>query len=785
MKFRDIREGIKVAKARRLAQGKSGGALSVKGGRVSEAQHVDLLGRIQAFHGFWGGTSPVVDPRIVEFVVNAAFVDPTVSNTRKFLKHLTATKLKVVISDRSKGDIKRIHARLNDLSKRINKRSGGMRVLIQRYIDQLLTTGAISAEDVIADDLSRVDDVVLIPTQSIRFKYENGAWQPYQASARGTNDIKLNSETFRYLAAETMQGNPYAIPPFLSSCLYVLLDQDITGNLRYIFKKFGLMGLVRVLVNLPEGFDSEDPEDVQKMNALLQQRLDNLNTNFDKNLLVMPNDSEMDVTSPVDSARSAPGMMDRVTEKISIGAGVHPALSGPSDRPADKFANVIYRTAVHQAESYQGLCEDAIEDTYELDLVLGGIDPAGMSAEFEHNPAFDPLSESQARTTKIAGDLLLLDRGAISIEDVAQEYSGKPAFNPDRAYGGKEDTGYVPNLNSQQIHSQQIKQISRVEFDVSSGGLKVVMPFLGSIHSQQIKQIEQIRMLSGEVDRELERRMRKYVDKLKSHLKAAGEAAIIAAVKLVDTSDYRYFKNADEFAKRAWDEIAGAVGEVMSDEAVAGMVGAMVNETYRYYRLHEASVWGGRAPIAFAFGQKDYRTLQAVKGFDSFYLGKYVESKSAQQSGLAFLKEQYLEKGEGLFGRADKEVLEAFRDSLGLTMDDINLYQTRRIVDTSVVRMRSYGQLNQMWEAGVSKAKWVRVGDYDCPICNPFDGMEWDITNSIERVDREIGMTPEEFASYIKNEVPSGVRFDPQSALDLGDQPPLHPNCKCRMVAVV
>lgn len=417
-------------------------AVGVRAGRTSDPQMTDLLGRVEIWNKYWQTLTPTVNQTIVEFMINAGFVDATLSNVRKFLKHLTATKLRFTISDRPEADMKRIQERIEIFREGIN-----LNLLVQHLIDQMLLTGALSYEDVILEDLSGVDELAVVPAQVIRFRYENKRWQAYQTSTAGSQDIKMPELTYHYAAIEKMQGSPYAIPPFIAAARHVLVNQDIDDNLRFIFRKFGMLGLVSYLVNMPEGYDWQDPAQRQMLNDVIAARAEDFSKDYYKGVQVGPNDGVFNVTSTTNDSRGAADLMDRVAEKTHAGGGVHGGLLGQSNRPADTFANVIYRIAVHQGESYQQALARELGNSVRLHLTLGGENPAGVKAEFEANPAFDPLSESQARTTEISGDMMMLERGACSIEDLAQKHYGKPAFDPERAYGqayGGAD--YVPQV---------------------------------------------------------------------------------------------------------------------------------------------------------------------------------------------------------------------------------------------------------------------------------------------------------------------------------------------------
>jgi len=805
---KDIKRAARAVK-RELGSRRSSALAARAGRQISEPSQADIYGSIQRFNDMWAnwGASATADERLVSFCCQVSFLDPTVVSARRFLKNLIHTKLKTVIDDRSDSDTQKIINRLNDTSKRLR-----LNLMAQQLIDQALSTGAFSHEAVIGKSGDRVDRTVLVPTQSIKFKLQNQKWVPHQRQSDG-KDVELPEETYRYTPNESAQGSPYGIPTFISAISSVLQMVDIDDNLKYIFKKYGLLGMVTALISPPDDYDSGNPDDVARLNQTIADRLNDFAQNYKQGLMIGPNDMEMNIVSPTSNTRGADALIDRVAERIHSGTVGNGALIGQSDRPADKFANVIYRIAVLMALSFQVVAAEDLTWLLAIDLALAGIDPTGVRSEYEENPAFDPLAEKQGRTTEIAGDIQLMERGLMEPDDVAMKYTDKPAPRPDLAYGMSGGGDYVPELMNREspfpLKRGELKELQagtptlrstggkrRVELVLKGDRYEVARDRV-EIYSQQIARITQIKntppdtppaspklTATGELSAGDERRIGGYVNKLKPHLRQAGERAVEAAVEFLNRANFREFINETDFADQLWNILGARVGGELGLEEVYETCKKVTDDVYRYYRLKDSSVWGGRAPMAFQFSAVDYRVLEFAPNLDQFYLGKFALNRNATASGNRFLREQYLEHGAALFGRSDPAVVDAFRTALGHDMNSMTLRHAQTIADTSVVRMRAYGSLRQMVEAEVDEAEWVTMGG-PCDICAPFDGKRWQIGESVRRMAREIAMSPGEFAHYARSELTTGARPDVQAALDGGEQPPLHPNCRCRIVAVV
>jgi hypothetical protein len=77
--------------------------------------------------------------------------------------------------------------------------------------------------------------------------------------------IPLNPETYRYYALSTVENSPYAKPPGTAAVDAILDGQKpIMDNIRYVAKKFGLLGLVAVSVTPPRRNRRRDGTGIQR-----------------------------------------------------------------------------------------------------------------------------------------------------------------------------------------------------------------------------------------------------------------------------------------------------------------------------------------------------------------------------------------------------------------------------------------------------------------------------------------------------------------------------------------
>jgi len=290
-------------------------------------------------------------------------------------------------------------------------------------------------------------------------------------------------------------------------------------------------------------------------------------------------------------------------------------------------------------------------------------------------------------------------------------------------------------------------------------------------------------VLLAAAERQLAAEISGYIDELRPGLGRARDEAVSAAVEFLKRHNYRQFRNEEEFAERLWPEVAASFGRSMETGETTEEIEAAVEAVYRYYRVKDRSAWGTiKAPAKFTFSSADVRTLNFSKRLDRFNLGKFIEGDASRSTGLANLREQWMEQGEGLFGRGSDRAIEAFRSATGKTIDELSDYQAKRVVDTSVVRMRSMAQIQQATEAEIESLEWVTVGGA-CEECSPLEGRTFALAPAQAEVTRISGMSPEEYRDYLLRQNDVKKRMGSVAYLRSGGaQPPLHPNCRCRVV---
>lgn len=195
-----------------------------------------------------------------------------------------------------------------------------------------------------------------------------------------------------------------------------------------------------------------------------------------------------------------------------------------------------------------------------------------------------------------------------------------------------------------------------------------------------------------------------------------------------------------------------------------------ITEIYRAYRA---------APgVELAFGGPDLRAMKFLAKLDHFYISSYLRNKDAQAAAQGFLSERYLEQGAGLFGRGSAEDIQAFRDLLGQKLSDLEEWQVRRIVDTSVQRTRNWSTVAQFQDAGIQEIE-IYEPTADCEFCARMNGRVISVPVAYGKMKQQAEMSTAEYEADLRATVPTidGDTDNTETFVENGLLPPYHPHC--------
>ena len=390
-------------------------------GRSSVEEPVNILTGMSQFMDAFDGISPVIPWDYLEFLTKVAIVNPDLSHAIKNWVNLANNGHHVILVSGSDQVIDAAQQRLNEKAFHLYHRSGGVDGLINHYLYDLAVSGAISSEDVVQKDLRGVAKVAVVPARKIRFKWEEEDFKPYQRTNAGEM-IPLNEHTYSYFAYQVIENSPYAKPPIVASIDPILRQQDMMENIKFVMKKFGLLGLTALTLSPPTKLPNESAEEHRKRaESYASDVINALQKNFNKGLMVKFEDQNLEHYNITGNAQGAQEIMIMNEEQVASGIGVDSSILGRSYHSTETFANVMYMFMIRDANSFRRLVKRRQERTYRLDLLLAGIPVEDVSIAFNPNPARDPQSEAQAEQIQQKNVIEKVNVGLIDPDSGAQE----------------------------------------------------------------------------------------------------------------------------------------------------------------------------------------------------------------------------------------------------------------------------------------------------------------------------------------------------------------------------
>lgn len=395
-----------------------------------------------------GSVIPPFDLQVLARLRELWMANPDFSQHVKNIKSLGNTGHTITVDAANDSTAEAALTRINEAAARIYQNGAGVDGLMHAYFDQLSVFGALSSEDVVDFAGRRVEQVVLVPVEQIRFRYLDGKYVPHQqplnllgvraqSKGQGANTalglVELNPNTYGYYALQAIQNSPYALPPALAAVEIMRGPQkDAIDNISWILSKLGILGLVIASLKKPSRKPGEiDSEYVARATKYQQDVFTQLNGNFKKGLLVGFDDIKWDHSNVASDARGSDSIYQIVEELVFSGMGTMAAFHGRNYTTTETFADVIYNILIALMQSSQMLAKRRQERTYKLDLRLAGIDVDGISMAFNRPEARDEVKKAQAEQIRQQMVYERAKNGTISPDQGAQELGYEAAYDPE------------------------------------------------------------------------------------------------------------------------------------------------------------------------------------------------------------------------------------------------------------------------------------------------------------------------------------------------------------------
>ncbi|MCD4828819.1 MAG: hypothetical protein K8R90_05240 [Candidatus Cloacimonetes bacterium] len=641
---------------------------------------------------------------------------------------------------------------LNHLAATLYDSGAGIDGLVNHYLQQIAVTGAVSSEDVLADNLKGVVKVVPVRVAQVRFKYEDGAWQPYQ-HVHG-KQFKLNLHTYRYYAHLRLEEDkPYAKPMFIAALEAVIRQKDMHENIGYIMQKYGLVGFVEMMVSAPPRKKTESETEHQaRLKDYLADVAKAASGAYRNGMMVHYDDQTVKHNSM--SAVAAGGAKDIYQlneEQVFSGIGIDPAMQGRSYSTTETYAGVVYGLLAAEARGLQRLVKRRLERTYRLHLALTGREQFDVSVAFNPVAEKDPKASAEREQIELNNVLAKVRAGLIDPDAAAQELGYDGWHDHDLA---------IAQFDPMQ---QAFAATAPRPFD------RATRPFVGAAAGDGDAEAN---------DRDWYALAESYLRRMRPHLRTAEQDSIDQVVAWMRTQDSD--PGLDEFQRQSLALVQARLGELGDDGGMADEIATACAAAYEAARF--------TASDSREYGAIDTRITAFAAANDRFFVSSYATNPDYERGMLRWMQQTYEDNGANLWKRMDDDTLAAFREQFSEALGKASDAAARRIVNTTVQTMRNFGNIAKLSETGVSKLE-IYEPLQECAICKEMHGKVVETEVARTYIEQASDMSPGEYVDHLRarsgrlsdTESLRSVSFKDAVAEGYGT-PPYHPNCKGRVI---
>lgn len=784
------------------------GALPVKSGRETQPDGVNTLGGFMSEMAFIEPDFPI---HMLAALENLAKYHGDVSLAVENIVSLGNTPYNLEFDDAvSDADAKKMRARIKEKEKSWYAYSGGLYSLINDILAQIAIAGCLSVELVPTNSLDGVKKVVLVAPKNIRFKYnlEKDVYDPYQQLVGGVtsiaagNMVQLNTATYKYSTLRRFSEKPYPIPPFLAAMFHLNVERDMMDNMRFIIKKLGVLGFLEVLINAPKPLATGAPEtDAQyfdRSKAYLEQIVPEIEKGMAKGYVTGFKDKhEFTMHSTAANVQGAKELVDMNDQKMMSGLKQDPLMFGRNFSTTETLGRVILAKMTAQISNYQMLAGNLLSELFLLDLQLGGFSVKSVDVTFEKAMIGDKSKEEEAFSKRIDNANKLYDAGIISQTEranylsyekadqeeprtVAPVLGGADSKDPNEATNPSPKNTDATDPKSTAANIKIEKFIKAFEaaggnfpqYEYESAGCTCTNHCATSFEKGSINSV-----INDYVEAYASESLKRYTKASKALTRTIGEKLLllnsgVSEQAVIDVILYSLYKDFN----------------VVYTKEMAGTISKFVNESYAFFRKNKTMFKNPDKVPNGAFNSIDYRAIDYYKNSDTFYLGKFITDEDLKSSITKYVKEEYLTRNLPI-GNNTKG-LEAFKEKFGDIMQGQD-WKIRRIIDTTVNKMRNTAAVNYMTQAKVEEFEIVGVSDrLQCAYCKNMQGKTFSVSKAVDTISSMLKVAPE----LVGSESPfiTAIYKKPDDMKDLSGEdlqlagvtvPPFHCHCRDQVIA--
>ncbi len=303
--------------------------------------------------------------------------------------------------------------------------------ITDRWMRQIMISGAVSIEWVPKKDLSGIQTVATVNPEGIRFSYDNttNTYKSYQVvegltlQLPGNQNLKeLNPNTFRYYSINGDTDIPYGIPPYLAALDPLKTQRVMLDNIKFLMEQLGIAGFMEMLMDKPdrEGDESWDLY-TARLDAFLLKAKERVMQGFRDGISTgYKGDTEFKFHATAKSMGGVDEFFILNEMLFSSGLNMDSSMLGRNYGTSEAQITIVFTKLLSQLNTIQTMVAACWEYGYALELRLAGFNFKTLKVEFNPSTALDELKYQQAEEIRIRNFNQLYADGIINIQQYAQ-----------------------------------------------------------------------------------------------------------------------------------------------------------------------------------------------------------------------------------------------------------------------------------------------------------------------------------------------------------------------------
>lgn len=701
--------------------------------------------------------------------------------------------------------------------------SSGSHSLKADLLVQTVLFGALSAEVVLQSKrnlLDSVQQIVRVGPKHIRFVYDNSnsTFEPYQVPKTFTSRsnvngmIKLNTNTYKYIAHRRYFDSPYPLPPFITSIRAIAIRDTMVNNFAEVMKQLGVLGFLEALVEPPEQLTGEDDDAYwTRANQFLDDHVyPQLEKTLGANMVAGFKETHtFNLTGNTMNVTGAEGLMKIVDMIIFSGLKQDPNMLGRNYSTTETFGRVILEMLISQCAEYQRIVDSFFAHAYTLSLKSAGYVLDFLDVESESPTVRDRKAQAEAEEIEQRIAFKDYNQGITNQDQVAIERDrDKPAEQEPRfSMDQGPDNGNDPNAPKPPNKKTTGDDTTDETKNASPGMISIMESSLGfdsdnlypyDVPTLCLQENHDFRVVTlGKTDSQYDKNVKRYFNATFRNYSKSIQKAIARMESRLEKM------NSSDTLKLIQDNLWFELIKEWSNDFVApqeSITGDHIEDIYGQFRRRKDMFFsrdnsgvvqfdGTEDDIPDAiFDFDDMRAIEYYKNVDTTYLGKFITDPDTKKKVYKYIGDEYISGNLPIGNNLSNQ--KRFSQALFGLLEGEG-YKIRRIVETTVNGLRNDASINYMDQHSVvTEYEIFEIMDNrTCEYCAHMDGKTFRVAEAKKLSKRKHASSP----STIKQISPfaTTIKIDDFKTMDEAAlqsanimKPSFHPLCRGTVVAV-